>query len=228
MENHDTTDQVQAEGDMAGPQTEEARPIPGYPGYLATRAGRIYSTLGRGPRSSQKIRPACERKQQLGTTGYLFVNLHSESGVERVAVHRLLAFAFLPPPTVVNGQLQTDVRHKDGMKLNNNVDNLEWGTPAENLADRIRHGTMTWGSRNGACRLSESEVIEMRRLRTSGMTYEEIGKRFRVAYQTAHRACVGDSWSHLESEPCAHVRKFRRENRAAAKVVDVKAPAAKA
>lgn len=51
-------------------------------------------------------------------------------------VHRLVATHFVPR---VDGK--TIVNHKDGNKLNNRADNLEWCTQAENIAHSIANGT---------------------------------------------------------------------------------------
>lgn len=64
------------------------------------------------------------------SSGYRSVKLTFEnSRQQRFYVHRLVAEHFIPNPDPEN---KTVVNHKDGNKLNNNVDNLEWVSPREN------------------------------------------------------------------------------------------------
>lgn len=63
-------------------------------------------------------------------SGYRSVKLTFEnSKQQRFYVHRLVAEHFIKNPDPKN---KTFVNHKDGNKLNNNVDNLEWVSPREN------------------------------------------------------------------------------------------------
>lgn len=63
------------------------------------------------------------------TSGYRSVKLTFEnSRQQRFYVHRLVAMAFIPN----DDKKKTIVNHKDGNKLNNRVENLEWVTPREN------------------------------------------------------------------------------------------------
>jgi hypothetical protein len=48
-------------------------------------------------------------------------------------------------------------RHLDGNRSNNRLDNLAWGTPLENGADKARHGTAK-GERNGRAKLTAAKV----------------------------------------------------------------------
>lgn len=64
------------------------------------------------------------------TSGYRSVKITYDNGKQqRFYVHRLVAEHFIKNPDPKN---KTFVNHKDGNKLNNCVDNLEWVSPREN------------------------------------------------------------------------------------------------
>lgn len=67
-------------------------------------------------------------KPWLGNHGYLMVNLLVEGKSYRCLVHRLVAEVFIAE---VSSNMEID--HKDGDKLNNAANNLEWVTRKENL-----------------------------------------------------------------------------------------------
>lgn len=74
---------------------------------------------------AQKI--SCYNKEEKQKNGYYVVNLAKDDRGNWIRVHRLVAEAFIPNP-----EKKAEVNHKDGNKLNNKVNNLEWVTHQEN------------------------------------------------------------------------------------------------
>jgi len=66
-------------------------------------------------------------------SGYKYVSIWIDAKFKNVTIHRLVAKAFISNP--LNKPV---VNHKDGNKLNNNINNLEWVTYKENTAHAIK------------------------------------------------------------------------------------------
>lgn len=100
-------------------------PIPEFSeNYSVDVRGNVYSlhnSRGNLRKKKHKLSP------NMGTHGYCIVHLYKDSERKVFLIHRLVALAFVRP---VNGK--TYVNHKDGVKTNNNVKNLEWCTIEEN------------------------------------------------------------------------------------------------
>lgn len=65
------------------------------------------------------------KKQSIFNNGYYGFGTNRDHGT--ILLHRALAEAFIPNP-----ENKRCVNHKDGNKLNNSLDNLEWATHGEN------------------------------------------------------------------------------------------------
>lgn len=110
------------------------RAIHGFEGsYQVSNLGRVKS-LSRSSGNAQNI---SDRLLSLSKerNGYLRVRLWNHQRVTRCLVHRLVAEAFIPNP----GD-KPQVNHKDGNKLHNHADNLEWVTQSENAKHAIDTG----------------------------------------------------------------------------------------
>lgn len=92
-----------------------------YFGYTVTREGKIFNKYKK------------ELKGEITSNGYHRVTLSLNGKSERFLTHRLVANLFLPNPKEV-------VNHKNGDKLDNSVDNLEWTTQKENIAHALESG----------------------------------------------------------------------------------------
>ena len=161
---------------------EEWRAVVGFEGYYETsNRGQVKSLarerIGSCPYGSF-VRQYSERilSQNRLRRGYLGVGLYRDGSETRHLVHRLVLEAFVGP--CPDGM---ECCHYDGDPSNNHVSNLRWGTRAENYADTVRHGTTLRGEDNGYSKLTEFDVIEIRRMYAAGEgSLREIGERFGV------------------------------------------------
>lgn len=123
--------------------------------YIVFDSGKVWSRMRRiflKPQPRYSI--GHSRKQTSPRHNYLFVNLHGR----KFQLHRLLALLF-----IANPYDKPFVCHKDNNVLNNSISNLYWGTHEENEHDKIANDTILHGSRNGFSKLTEKQVLEIRK-----------------------------------------------------------------
>lgn len=127
--------------------------------------------------------------KQHPTHGYLRVVLAQSSIRKYYRVHRLVLEAFVGPRP--DGMM---CRHLDGDRQNNRLDNLAWGTNAENQADRIAHGTSNRGANAPANVLTERQVLQIFRDPRPTRT---IASDYSVNAETVRKIKAGKTWAWL-------------------------------
>lgn len=129
---------------------ESWKDVKGYEGLYQV------SSFGRVKRMTKKVyNPGtysgeCTYREKLlsphiDSVGYYQILLRNKNKIKRVRVHRIVAEAFIDNPNEL-----PVINHKDGNKLNNNIDNLEWCSHSHNTKEAFRiglaHHKSLWGS----------------------------------------------------------------------------------
>lgn len=128
------------------------------------------------------------------TCGYLQADGRSV-GLGRPACHRIVWEA-------VHGPIPTglEINHRNGIKADNRITNLELVTHQEN----IRHAYATGlksnrGEKHPSARLTEALVVQIRQRYTRyGVTAREIAEEMGVGRKCVHDAAIGKTWSHVQ------------------------------
>jgi len=115
-------------------------PVKGYEEYQVDTNGIVYGKKGE------------PLKYSLNHKGYCIINFYIDHKRTGFGIHTLVADQFIPN----NDPLKWQVNHVDGNKENNNVDNLEWVTPEENM----RHSKEVLGNNNLGANSSQAKPIK--------------------------------------------------------------------
>ena len=103
--------------------------IDGFENYCVDTAGNIWSLNYKGHGRVKKL------KQKKDKDGYLLINLYNNNKTFTKKVHRLVAETFIK-----NYKKLPEVNHKNGIKNDNRVENLEWVTRSQNAIHMYNTG----------------------------------------------------------------------------------------
>lgn len=161
------------------------KPIPNCPGYLCTVDGEVLQRRANG-----QLRTISQYKEKFG---YFRVTLLVDGRRKNKLVHRLVAQTFLPNP-----KAKLQVNHKNGNRLDNAVQNLEWATAQENerhKTDVLKTGNT--GSRNARAKLKEPQVVRIKKLIGLGVSGRTIAKLTRISEGSVSLIASGKTWRHV-------------------------------
>lgn len=104
--------------------------IKGWEGYYQiSNLGRVKSLYRIVPHKLKGKKTIFERilKPCIASPGYYSLGLRKDCKVKCARIHRLVALHFIPNP-----QNKPEINHKNGIKTDNRIENLEWVTRSEN------------------------------------------------------------------------------------------------
>jgi hypothetical protein len=123
--------------------------------------------------------------------GYARISLHNA----KASVHRIVAGVFIPNPDKL-----PVVNHKDGNKLNNSVDNLEWVTHSDNTQHAYDTGLKARGEDFNCAKLSNEDVEEIKHRFVAGDRSVDIARDYGVVEGSIANIRSGRAWAHIRPD----------------------------
>ena len=159
------------------------KPIPLHPRYEISQSGIIRNSENKAIKS-----------QYVGSTGYYMVSFSYAGKTKTFRVHQLIAKTFIDNPCNY-----TDINHIDGNKLNNAIGNLEWCNHSQNMKHAFATGLVNnTGEKNGQSKLSESNVIEIKKMLKNGnISQYKIASIYGVSRSCIQGIKLGRLWAHV-------------------------------
>ena len=177
---------IQKEGILKS-ETEEWRDVKDYEGlYQVSNFGRVRS-LDREYVNSLGVKKYLKSRvfklEYKNSDGYINSTLRKDGTSRTVRVHRLVAEAFLPNP-----ENKPQVNHKNSVRHDNSVGNLEWCTVSENMKHRFLVGNMK--GKGGKSNPRSLPVINCRGEIFD--TMKEAAEKYRTKVCSIGRVCRGE------------------------------------
>lgn len=171
-------------------QDEIWKPIPGLADYEASSLGRIRSykrsTIPRIVKTAEQ------------NNGYLKVPLQKDfKNRKTFLVHRLVALAFIGPRPE-----GFTIDHRDGNKLNNKPDNLEYVSQSENLKRAFKLGARDQkGEKHPSVKFTEEVIVQIRK-EFDSQPYQfglikQLAQKYQINQGTMKNIVRRQSWKHL-------------------------------
>jgi len=158
--------------------------IPKHPRYEISKSGVIRN------KNNKHI-----KSQYVSSTGYYMVSFSYSGKTNPHRVHRLIAQTYIDNP-----QRKPEINHIDGVKLNNDISNLEWCTHKENMHHAFKTGLANnTGEKNGQSKLKECQVLEIKELLKDGILSQyKIADLFGVSRSCILGIKLGRLWKHVQ------------------------------
>ena len=138
-------------------------------------------------------------RTQIDKNGYERVRLIHNGHKYSKSVHRLVAKTFIENPYNFK-----EVNHKDGIKLHNFVENLEWTTRSDNMKHAYKTGLhiIKVGEDHHNSKYTEAQIIKACELIEKGYSNKYVSKNTGINYTIISKIRNGEAWKHISSQFC--------------------------
>lgn len=165
--------------------------VPGWPAYRVSTNGRVQSRVDKSGLLRDEWH---EIAPVYNADGYHKVTLHRKNKRFMIGVHELVLICHGPkrPPG------RSCALHGNGIRDDNRLENLRWGFDDDNVRDRDLHGTTVKGEKHPKCKLTEANVIDMRRRHAAGVRAATLAREYGMHQSTVSGILRGEKWRHVK------------------------------
>lgn len=133
-------------------------------------------------------------REGVAFNGYSNVMLTKNGKQHSLFAHRVIAIAFIPNP-----KNKRCINHKNGVKTDNRIDNLEWVTHSENSRHSFANGLQLpkRGIENHNSKITDIDVLKIRKRYLLGESSYKIWKTLDMSYTNVKDIIAKRTWSHV-------------------------------
>ncbi len=172
---------------------------PNYTGYSVSNLGKVKSLKRKVLTKKGILLTVNEKILSLtinSQTGYPMCRIWLNNKSKNCTVHRMVAETFIPNP-----ENKLSVNHKNSIRTDNRVENLEWNTQSENIKHSYEFGNRKpiKGINHSSCRFSESQVLAIRKFfkKNPKVLKINVASKYGVTAQSIGDIILGKTWKHL-------------------------------
>lgn len=176
---------------------ENWKTIKDYDNYEISNCGNVKS-LSRKVKCNNGFRTTKEKILKPKQTKQGYLSIQFKKGGKHLLIHRIVALTFID-----NIKNKPQVNHKNGVKYDNCVENLEWCTQSENqihaYKNKLQNPSLhkrAYGENQGLSKLKEKDIIFILQNYKKGMGVK-LSKLFNVSQTTILNIVNKKIWTYV-------------------------------